>query len=106
MDLRFADRNGRQDVKELDRSVKNRFNWAWLEEKDCNGDFLSDYIRKMPEAGVAWCQAKIVYGSTGKKVFHVHAKNSTHGKARRATKCSQSLPAIIAATKKMENCTT
>ncbi|GFR93736.1 DNA repair and recombination protein RAD54 [Elysia marginata] len=100
--------NHTKDVKELDRSVKNRFNWAWLEEKDCNGDFLSDYIRKMPEAGVAWCiscQAKIVYGSTGKKVFHVHAKNSTHGKARRATKCSQSLPAIIAATKKMENCT-
>ncbi|GFS21905.1 hypothetical protein ElyMa_003349700 [Elysia marginata] len=55
MDLRFVDRNDRQDVKELDRSVKNRFNWAWLEEKDCNGDFLSDYIRKMPEAGVAWC---------------------------------------------------
>ena len=34
-------------LKEIDSNIKNGFRWAWLEEKDCNDNFLSDYIRKV-----------------------------------------------------------
>ena len=37
------------DLKELEKSVKNKFRWSWLEEKDSNGDYLSEYIRKIDE---------------------------------------------------------
>ena len=29
------------DLKKIDASVKNRFNWRWLESKDNEGYFLS-----------------------------------------------------------------
>ncbi|XP_023154459.2 enoyl-CoA delta isomerase 2 isoform X1 [Amphiprion ocellaris] len=35
------------DVRAVDATVKNAFRWSWLEEKDTNGDFLSEYIRKL-----------------------------------------------------------
>ena len=39
------------DVRAIDTSVKNAFRWSWLEEKDLNGDFLSEYIRKIDKPG-------------------------------------------------------
>ena len=35
--LEYVKREGRVDVKELDKGLKNKFCWAWLEEKDDNG---------------------------------------------------------------------
>jgi hypothetical protein len=32
------------DIKAIERSVKNKFKWSWLEEKDEHGDYLSLYI--------------------------------------------------------------
>ena len=52
MDLNFVDRNGRQDVKEIVKTVKNKFNWSCL---DVNRDFFSDYVWKVSEPGIAWC---------------------------------------------------
>ena len=66
----FVDRNGREDIKIIDKCVRNKFNWMWLEEKDANGDFLSDYIRKLKDPGFAWClmcKAELNYGSSRKK---------------------------------------
>ena len=34
-------------IKEIDVGIKNCFRWGWLEEKDYNDYFLSDYIRKV-----------------------------------------------------------
>ena len=48
-----------------------------MTEKDVNGDFLSDYIKKIDQPGVAvcsWCNETIVYGSSDKKRLHSHTK--------------------------------
>jgi hypothetical protein len=58
------------NIKEVDRGVKNEFNWKWLEETDENGDFLSDYVRKINQPGRAfctWCNDTLKYGSSGKR---------------------------------------
>ena len=65
---KFIHNDGRINVKDIDKSVKNKFSWAWLEEKDCNGEFLKDYIKKYNEPGVAYCDScrdKINYGRNG-----------------------------------------
>ena len=40
----------------IDHSVRNKFKWNWLEEKDANGDYLSDYVRKLSTSGFAKCK--------------------------------------------------
>ena len=49
--------NRDDNVKEIDKPVKNRFQWSWLEEKDGNGDFYSEYIRSLISQvrQDAWC---------------------------------------------------
>ena len=52
------------NLKEIEKDVKNKFRWQWLEAKDCNGDFLSDYVRKLPKPGFAfciWCDSNLDY---------------------------------------------
>ena len=69
--------NAGTSAKEVDKSIKNKWVWDWLTEKDVNGDFLSDYIKKIDQPGVAlcsWCNDTIVYGSSGKKRLHLHSK--------------------------------
>ena len=54
---------------------------SWLEEKDVNGDFISDYIRKIDAGGLAfcvYCNKPVCYGSSGKKDILAHAKKSPH----------------------------
>ena len=105
--LEYVKREGRVDVKELDKGLKNKFCWAWLEEKDDNGDFFADYYRKLKEPGMAYCETccdRINYGSNGKKALLSHAKKKNHKAARNAFKNSQSLPTVFTATKKMESC--
>jgi hypothetical protein len=41
------------DLKKIEGSIKNKFKWDWLEEKDLNNDFISTYMRKTDEAGLA-----------------------------------------------------
>ncbi len=51
------------NLAEIERSVKNKFKWAWLEEKYVNGDYLADYVRKLTLPGYAyckWCNDKIM----------------------------------------------
>ena len=33
-DTKFVNRDGRVNLKEIDKGIKNKFNWSWLEEKD------------------------------------------------------------------------
>ena len=57
------------DVRKIDKNIKNGWKWVWLQEKDRNGDYLSTYMRKSPEAGKAfcsWCRDLVNYGSSGK----------------------------------------
>ena len=34
-------------LKGIEEGVKNSFRWVWLEEKDQNGQFPSEYIRRV-----------------------------------------------------------
>ena len=48
-------------VRDLEEGVKNKWRWSWLEIKDENGDYLSEYIRKIRQPGKAicvWCGEK------------------------------------------------
>ena len=50
--------------------------WNWLLKKDVNGDFLSDYVKKISQAGVTiclWCKESLHYDSSGKKRIKLHA---------------------------------
>ena len=35
------------NLKAIENGIRNKFRWQWLEEKDCNGDYLSDYENKV-----------------------------------------------------------
>ena len=64
------------NVRDIDKDVKNKFRWVWLESKDDAGHFLSDYIRKLDLPGVAKCiicNDNIKYASSGKKSLVNHA---------------------------------
>jgi len=58
-----------ENTKDIDINIKNKFRWSWLETKDENGDFLSEFIRKVNQPGIAictWCGDKpINYGGSG-----------------------------------------
>ena len=61
------------DIKAIDKGVKNKWVWEWLEEKDSEDYFLSDYVRKLDIAGMAKCiiyNETLKYGSSGKKTCH------------------------------------
>ena len=65
--------------RQVDVACKNKWNWPWLEEKDVNGDFISDCIRKMDASGLAFCihcNKSVSYGSSGKKDILAHARKS------------------------------
>lgn len=84
------------DIRSIDVGDKNKFKWSWLEEKDCNADFLSTYIRKLDAAGLAFCsicRETIKYGSGGKKDIIGHAKKIKHKRIRNDIKSNEELPA-------------
>ena len=35
------------NLKAVENGVGNKFGWQWLEEKDCNGHYPADYVRKL-----------------------------------------------------------
>jgi len=88
------------DLEALERKIKNKWNWSWMEQKDGNGDFMSEYIRKINQPGMAmcvWCNKQLKYASAGKKVFRNHATNNIHLKSRAARSKTQELPVVFQA---------
>lgn len=45
---------GKQDVKAIDKILKNKWNWNWL-ERSVAGTFLDHCIRKLDTPGMAFC---------------------------------------------------
>ena len=86
-------------LKTIEAKVKYKWNWSWVEERDDNGDFLSVYLRKIDQPGLAsctWCTKHINYGSSGKKSIKAHASKEVHKKNREARKnAHQELPTIF-----------
>ena len=65
-------------LADIERGVKNKWVWGWCESPDANGDYLSDYIRKVNLSGAAICQCnkKISYRNGGK----MHWNNMSRSK--------------------------
>ena len=51
----FLKRHETAVVDELDRGVRNKWVWAWLDCQDANEDFYASYIRKLNVPGQAVC---------------------------------------------------
>ena len=88
--------NNRRDMPDLEEGIKNKFKFEWLTLKDINGDFLSDYIRKVVDPGMAFCihcNDYIKYASSGKSSFIKHARTQKHQKMRNLKIGNQQLPA-------------
>ena len=64
--LTFVDRTS--DIQSIESTVRNRFKWFWLEERDSSGDLLANYFRKLPEPGLGYCTycKRLNYASRGK----------------------------------------
>ena len=41
------------DARKIDKEVENKWVWDLLLEKDINGDYLSESLKKVDQAGVA-----------------------------------------------------
>lgn len=77
---RFVEREDKICVRDIDKSVKNKWNWSWLETSV--GDIAMDaYIRKLPapeKAYCLWCQSSINYSTSGIKALRSHASSDKH----------------------------
>ena len=93
------------DLKAVENGIKNKFRWQWLEEKDCNGDYLSDFVRKLSKPGLAFCvfcDQRLDYSKKGKCHLKRHAESEGHKRCRNAVKSTQALPAVFQATSRLE----
>ena len=44
--------DGCVSVGDIDKSIRNKFVWAWIDKKDESGEFFLDYVRKLTEPGM------------------------------------------------------
>ena len=40
------------DILKIDAGIKNRWVWKWLADKDANGIYFSEYVRKITKPGI------------------------------------------------------
>ena len=88
---KFVDRDGGEaDPKEIDKSVKNRWNWSWCDRVFLEGTpdqhLVGDCFRKLYNPGEAWClwcNDGIRYGNGGLKTLRQHATGDKHKKRYR-----------------------
>ena len=70
--------DSRSMLKKIDAGIKNRRVWKWLEDKDVNGIYFSEYVCKLSKPGFAICKIchseinyeSISMGAAGKKKTH------------------------------------
>ena len=99
-------------LKEIDSNIKNGFRWASLEEKDGNDNFLSDYIRKVNDAGkvlCTYCNQLLSHKSGGKNDIKKHTAKKSHQNVLKLRKTNTTLPAAMQLSKpslsSSSNCT-
>ena len=102
-------------IYRIDEGLKNKWNWSWLEEKDCLGDVIGIWCRKTNRKGEAFCVpcGKVLRYASGKCDIKRHA--STTNKAgvnkhaeemqsyREKTKALSSLTQVIKESKTQVN---
>jgi hypothetical protein len=75
--------------------VSNKWRNDWLASQDSLGSPFSNWLRKIDEAGTAYCVAcnrKLVYRSNGKKSFQSHAADPDYVAAVKAQQHTSTLP--------------
>ncbi|XP_061735326.1 uncharacterized protein LOC133538062 isoform X1 [Nerophis ophidion] len=103
--MSVLERKDASRVKDIDKHVKNKFRWDWMERTitDIVGKkevtiLFGDFIRKIDRPGkvlCTWCQDNIEYGSRGFKALEVHAKRQKHMKQLEARKTNISLAGTL-----------
>ena len=88
--MKFLERNS--DTKLLEKEVKNKWRWEWLDETDSLGQKYGEWLKKPDAMGMAFCDAcgkTISYKSSGKKALRLHSEDSNHRKNLRTVKSNQ-----------------
>ena len=76
-----------------------------VQEKDCNGDYLSGYVRKLSKPGFVFCvfcDQRLDYSKKGKSHLIRHAQSDGHKRCRNAVKNTQALPFIFQSSASLE----
>lgn len=76
------------ELEKVEKGVRNRWRWDWIEEKDSEGKKFRSWVEKMDAPGVAFCTVclkSIKYGSSGKKKLREHADHAEHQKNTKIT---------------------
>lgn len=88
-----------EDVKHIDKGIKNKWRWAWLEDLGVDGKPFSSWCQKLPQPGVCYCtlcRKKLVYGTSGKKMLPRHEQDAFHKAAARSVQYTSRLPGASA----------
>ena len=90
-------------IQSIDKDVKNKFKWEWLEtsipvsfSSGSKDVLMLEWIRKLDIAGKAKClpcEKVINYGSRGKVSIVEHCKSADHGSKVKLLSENQKLPA-------------
>ena len=63
-------RDAEDTARKIDGKIKNKWKWTWIEAEDVNGDYYSEYIRKINVPGTAICttcnEKQINYSTSGR----------------------------------------
>ena len=97
------------EVKIIDKDVATKFKWTWLEDKDENEMFLSEWVCKVDVAGKVLCllcNDLIKYAKEGKSVWRKHSKKKDHRGKIDAFENNSTLPSpLTLAAKNVTLCT-
>ncbi|KAJ8364703.1 hypothetical protein SKAU_G00135340 [Synaphobranchus kaupii] len=80
---------------DLERGLKNKWRWQWLEETDSQGQRYDVWLAKVDIPGMAWCKLcnkNIAYAQNGKKVFAKHTEDHHHREMVNQQQHTQTLP--------------
>ena len=98
----FLKRHETPVVDELDRGVRNKWVWAWLDCQDANEDFYASCIRKLNVPGQAVCTicnrggGKVInYSECGIQALKRHAASKKHKSDRDLIRTNSSLPSSL-----------
>lgn len=82
------------NVKDIDKLVKNKWSWKWM-EAEVDNVLLDVFIRKLTEDGKAlclWCNCEIKYSSSGCKALKDHARTEKHKQHLKTRQSNYRLP--------------
>lgn len=68
-----------EDTKEVDKDIKNKWRWAWINEIGSDGKPFGSWCQKLSEAGTCFCTLcarRLIYATSGKKLLSRHESDA------------------------------